>query len=204
MDAHDLRTPPEGWKWCEILEVAAKTKYPIGDGDHGQIKPSMYTNSGIPYIRVADISKGEIKKEKLVYISKEIHEKNLKSELHPDDIIISKTGATIGKVAIIPDEIPLANTTSSVGKITLDKNKMIPTFLFYFMNTSFFQNQMWSVSFKSAQPGFNIIDLKKFKILVPPLPTQRHIVSILEKAEETKRLRARRMSLRKGCCKVYL
>ncbi|VVB94125.1 Type-1 restriction enzyme MjaXIP specificity protein [uncultured archaeon] len=187
---NERRALPEGWEWHELLEVASKTKYPIGDGDHGQIKPSMYTNSGIPYIRVADISEGEIKKEKLVYISKDIHEKNLKSELHPDDIIISKTGATIGKVAIIPNEIPLANTTSSVGKITLDKTKMIPKFLVYFMNTSFFQNQMWSVSFKSAQPGFNIINLKKFNIVVPPLPTQRRIVSILEKAEETKRLRA--------------
>lgn len=178
---------PNGWNIQTIENVGSKiSSYPIGDGDHGQIKPSDYRDNGIPYIRVADMVNDRISLKKLVYIPKEIHERNLKSELHPNDVIIAKTGATIGKVAVIPRNIRVANTTASIGKITLDDEKVMPKYLLYFIKTKYFTQQMWAVSKKSAQPGFNVKDIKKFKIIVPPLPTQKKIVAILDKAEKLK------------------
>jgi len=181
---------PNGWNIQTIENVGSKnSSYPIGDGDHGQIKPSDYRDNGIPYIRVADMVNDKISLKKLVYIPKEIHERNLKSELHPNDVIIAKTGATIGKVAVIPRNIRVANTTASIGKITLDDEKVMPKYLLYFIKTRYFTQQMWAVSKKSAQPGFNVKDIKKFKIIVPPLLTQKKIVAILEKAEKLKEWR---------------
>lgn len=181
---------PNDWKIYELHELASKeSAYPIGDGDHGQIKPDYYQDSGIPYIRVADLVDDKISLENMVYIPKNIHYENLKSELKPSDIIIAKTGATIGKVALIPKSIPIANTTASIGKITLDTSKMLPKFLLYFLKTKYFTSQMWRVSNKSAQAGFNIKDMKKFNIIIPPIPTQKKITSILEKAEQLKQWR---------------
>lgn len=172
----------------KLQDIAAKTKYPIGDGDHGQIKPSHYSINGIPYIRVADIGwDGELIRDKMVFISNETHKANLKSLLLPGDIVISKTGATIGKVAIIPDDIHEANTTSSVGKLTLDKKKAFPRFVFWCMKSSQFQNQMWRVSKKSAQPGFNIEDLKGFCIPLPQIEVQQHIATILDHSDSIRR-----------------
>jgi type I restriction enzyme S subunit len=48
---------------------------------------------------------------------------------------------------------------------------------------------MWKVSHKSAQPGFNIVDLKNFLIPVPPIETQRKIVAILDLAEQLRQNR---------------
>ena len=181
------------WQKVELGELVSKeVSYPIGDGDHGQIKPSMYQDHGVPYIRVGDMVADKICLDKIVYISEKVHKNNLKSELFPGDVLIAKTGATIGKVAIIPKSIQKANTTSSVGKITPDKNKILPEYLLYFIKTKEFIKQMWLVSIKSAQPGFNIINLKKFKIPLPfsndqpDLKEQERIVSILEKAEKLK------------------
>ena len=52
-----------------LQDIAAKTKYPIGDGDHGQIKPAYYTKEGIPYIRVADIGwDGELNRKNIQHL----------------------------------------------------------------------------------------------------------------------------------------
>ena len=168
----------------ELEKVAAKTKYPIGDGDHGAIKPACYQDHGVPYIRVADITwGGQIVRSKMVYIPQEVNEANPKSFLYPGDIVISKTGATIGKVAIIPDDIKIANTTASIGKVTLDTDLAIPKYVLWCMKSHQFQTQMWRVSHKSAQPGFNVKDLKKFKIPLPPLDQQKKIAAILDAAD---------------------
>lgn len=171
---------PTGWILTSIEAIAADTKYPVGDGDHGNIKPSSYTSSGIPYIRVADIGWGSFEPHGLVYIPESIHQDNLKSELFPGDVLIAKTGATIGKCCIIPASIKKANTTSSVGKVTVNKDLIIPEWLICYFLSSKFKEKMWSVSIKTAQPGFNIINLKKFKIPIPPLPEQKSIVDKID------------------------
>ena len=172
------------WPTQKLEDLAADIPYPIGDGDHGQIKPSFYTDSGIPYIRVGDIGWGVFKPDNIVFISKEVHEINLKSELRPGDILLAKTGATIGKCCIVPDSITRANTTSSVGKVTVDKNKVLPQWvLYWFLSPAFFRF-MWSISKRAAQPGFNNRDIKLFEIPLPPLAEQRRIVGLLDEAFE--------------------
>ena len=109
--------------------VDNSNNYPIGDGDHGQISPDLYTDNGIPYIRVQNLTfKGDINFEGITYISEETHKNNLKSKLVADDILIAKTGATVGKLCLLPKNFKEYNTTSSVGKITLDKNKLLPKY----------------------------------------------------------------------------
>lgn len=167
---------PKGWSRVPLEAIAAKSKYPIGDGDHGQIKPSCYSDTGIPYIRVKDIGWGSFEPNGLVYIPEKVHNENLKSELFPGDILLAKTGATIGKCCIIPENILRANTTSSVGKVSVDRHLVMPEWIINCMLTPDFLNQIWAVSMKTAQPGFNIKDLKRFMINLPPLTEQRNIL----------------------------
>lgn len=173
-----------GWPLVRLQEIAADIPYPIGDGDHGQIKPAMYSNSGVPYIRVADIGWGHFEPNGLVHIPESVHEANLKSELRPGDILIAKTGATIGKCCVVPSNVAKANTTSSVGKISVDQTRMIPEFLLYWFLTPEFQKYLWSISTRAAQPGFNIADMKLFKVPVPPLDEQQRVVHLLDEAFE--------------------
>lgn len=176
-----MRKLPKGWVLTALEQLAADTKYPIGDGDHGQINPECYSHSGIPYIRVGDIGWGKFEPKAMVYIPEDIHNKNLKSELIPGDIVIAKTGATIGKCSIIPDSIERANTTSSVGKVSVEKKVTSPKWvLFYFLSKEFL-DQMWAVSQKTAQPGFSIREMKRFIIPLAPLNEQNRIVAKLEK-----------------------
>lgn len=184
------------WKEYTFEELQDNShKYPIGDGDHGQITPKYYQKIGIPYVRVKDIVNDELSKKNLVYISEETHKKNSKSHLMPNDVIIAKTGATIGKVAIIPEWMKQANTTSSIGKITVDQSKIIPSFLYYFLKTSFFKREMYKLSNRSAQEGFNVADIKKFKIRVPHIEVQKKIVDILEISDQLRVINEKKLQL---------
>ncbi|MFV5692931.1 restriction endonuclease subunit S [Flavobacterium sp. LT1R49] len=171
---------PKKWTIVPLEKLGEDKYYAIGDGDHGQIRPSDYRNLGIPYIRVGDLDWGFFKEDKLVYISEEVHNKNLKSELLPGDILIAKTGATIGKCCIVPNHIKKANTTSSVGKVSINKDLTSSKWiLYYFLSPDFFK-LMWSHSHRTAQPGFNIIDIKNFPVPLPPLLEQNRIVTKLD------------------------
>ena len=64
-------------------------------------------------------------------------------------------------------------------------------FLYYFIKSNNFKKQMWAVSGKTAQPGFGIINLKKFVLPLPLLSIQEKIVQkldeILGQLEEKKK-----------------
>lgn len=175
---------PSDWIILPIKRVKDKTHpYPIGDGDHGSIKPEDYIDEGIPYIRVQNMSwGGPIIMENIAYISEKVNELNKKSELHPNDILVAKTGATIGKTCIIPANMPKANTTSSVGKVTVGKD-FSSKYIFYLLGSEVCIRQMWlKAGQKSAQPGFNIDELVDFKIPIPQdLPTQQRIADFLDR-----------------------
>ena len=171
---------PKGWVEVKIEDIGAKKYYAIGDGDHGKITPNMYQNEGIPYIRVADIGWGSFNPEKMVFISENVDNENLKSELLPNDVLIAKTGATIGKCCIVPENIKKANTTSSVGKVTVNPKLTSSKFLLYYFLSPKFYNLMWSYSNRTAQPGFNNRDLKIFPIPLPPKAEQERMVEKLD------------------------
>lgn len=179
---------PEHWEMKRVKDLASRRKYyPIGDGDHGSIKPEMYLDRGIPYIRVQNLSwDGKVDFENIVYISQDVQNHNKKSRLTPNDILIAKTGATVGKLGIIPNEIEEANTTSSVGKVSVDERVCLPRFVLYAFMANHFQFTLWNIaSQKSAQPGFNIDDLVLFNVVVPPMMEQVELANYLDSKLDT-------------------
>jgi type I restriction enzyme, S subunit len=172
----------DGFYKSKVKYLVDKSKYyQIGDGDHGSIKPTDYTDSGVPYIRVQNLSfTGKFLKKGLVYISNEIHKKNQKSKIIPYDLLVAKTGS-VGKLCLMLSDMPESNTTSSVGKITFDQNKFFPKYFLYYFQSNYMQNLIKQISFqKSAQPGFNIDDLVDFPVIHPNLDMQKQVSRYLD------------------------
>ena len=145
---------PKGWEVRRLKYLTPENRYyPIWDWDHWAIKPDMYKDDGIPYIRVQNLTwSWEISYDWMVYLSEETHKNNPKSILYPNDILIAKTGATIWKLCLVPSNIPEANTTSSVGKISINHQKYNVRFILYAMMSPYFRNQYELDAYeKSAQ-----------------------------------------------------
>lgn len=177
-----MGTIPKTWKVVSINSVKDYNHpYPIGDGDHGQISPDDYLGEGVPYIRVQNLTwEGQLNLDNVVYISEKVNNANSKSILRPNDILVAKTGATIGKTAIMPETVPVANTTSSVGKLTVSP-KYSSKYVYYVLSSDVCLTQMWiKAGQKTAQPGFNIVDLAAFRIPFPGVSEQHAIADYLD------------------------
>lgn len=123
-----------------------------------------------------------IKKENMVYISAKQNETIKNSTLRPNDILFAKTGATIGKTAIITEEMPIANTTSHIGKITVDTNKFYPKYIYYVMSSEVGNFQLWSIAGKKAtRPEVGLDEVRYIKFLVPKsIEEQQQIAKYLD------------------------
>jgi len=142
----------------------------------------MIILEGIPYIRVLNLTYGNgLNMENLVFISDSMNALIKNSTLHPNDILIAKTGATIGKTAIVPESLPISNTTSHVGKITLPKTQNAKYF-YYVMTSLVVQNQIEDLSaMQSTRPELGIDGLKNLTVIVPSIEEQNEIVQYLDK-----------------------
>lgn len=173
---------PNGWKISKIKYlIDSNHPYPVGDGDHGMIKADDYLAEGIPYIRVLNLTWGNgLNMENIVYISEAMNAMIKNSTLKPNDILIAKTGATIGKTAIVPEALPISNTTSHVGKITLP-DIHDAKFFYYVVTSSIVQKQIEDLSaMQSTRPELGIEGLKNLIVVVPPLNVQKEISKFLD------------------------
>ncbi|MFV0148945.1 restriction endonuclease subunit S [Empedobacter falsenii] len=81
-----------------------------------------------------------------MFISKEIHEKELKrSILKSEDILFAIAGATIGKCAIVSEDILPANTNQALAIIRLNEN----------INVKYIFNFLQSLEMKKYIEKFN-------------------------------------------------
>ena len=83
---------PEGWGFPKITHILDYTHpYPIGDGDHGSIKATDYTEHGIPFIRVQNLGFAtDLCLDNVVYISEAQNRTIQNSTLKPNDILFGE------------------------------------------------------------------------------------------------------------------
>ena len=160
-------------KYLKLEDILKKEKYAIVDGPFGtQLHVTDYKTEGIAVLRVKNIGINEFINKDLVYISKDKHKELLRSRVHKGDIIIAKTGATFGKACLFPDDLLTeANITASCCKISVDPNKANPYFIAELINSPVVHSQLERYSEKAAQPGFNMIELRK--IIIPDISIEK-------------------------------
>jgi type I restriction enzyme S subunit len=152
----------------------------ITDGTHHTPK---YTDSGIPFLRVTDITKSNDSKK---YISKEEHLQLIK-RCNPEfgDVLYTKNG-TIG-VAKVVDWNYDFSVFVSLCLIKLNKNLVEPKFIESFLNTHLALRQAMSHSKTGTITNLHLIEIKKIKCPLPSLELQNQFtekISLIEKQIE--------------------
>ncbi|MDD4684389.1 MAG: restriction endonuclease subunit S [Bacteroidales bacterium] len=144
--------------------------------------PIVDIDTGIKCIRIQDISQSK-KYENWGYTN--VDEKNFKKfQLKQNDIIIARTGATIGVNIRIKNDL---NAVYNNGLIRIRVNNQIcnPIYLYYNIRTSNYYGFIDSISGgTSSQPNMQINALLRFEINLPPLDEQKRIADVLSALDD--------------------
>ena len=186
----------KGWRWVRLGEIVKKDKFSIVDGPFGtQLHTSDYVSSGVPLIRIKNFKYNfEFDESDLKFISEEKFEELKRSAVFPGDIILAKTGATIGKVCIFPSKFEKGLITSSCAKISVDRNIVDNKFVIFALATEKVQKQILILSSGSTRPSLTlsqVADLEiplPFKNGQPALDEQKRIVSYLDQISEKQKI----------------
>lgn len=134
-------------------------------------------NTGLKYITVSDMGDKFVSNKDIKYITQEIETKIKKYKVITGDIIISVAG-TLGKVNIITEEFNNANLTENCDKLTEFKG-CITEYLFYFLQSEKFLDEINRIKTSSAQPKLALDRLRIFVIPVPIIEEQQKIADCL-------------------------
>ncbi len=159
----------ENWKWMKLEEIAEQKKFSIVDGPFGtQLQKKHYKKQGIPLVRILNIKYGLIFDEKnLVYISENDFARLQRSAVYPNDILLAKTGATIGKVCLFPSKYKRGLITSSCAKISVNKHLFSHKFIAYLIRSKPIQKNILGISTGATR---NSLTLSLIKNLILPIP----------------------------------
>ena len=167
------------WDIVKLENVCNK----ITDGVHS--KP-VYTNIGIPFISVKDITTKKLLFEDCKFISEDDHYKYIK-RCNPEynDILYTKVGATYGRAAIVDTTKPFSLYVS-VALLKPKKELINPLFLKAVLNTKYVKTQADKRIKGIGVPDLHLIEIKNFAIPLPPFEQQNQFAQIVHKVEAQK------------------
>ena len=158
--------------------------YDIMDGNHGELHPktSDYVEKGIPFIMANNIYDGELHLTNCAFLKKEQADNLRKGFAKAGDILLTHKG-TIRNVGYVPDmiETDYIMLTPQVTYYRVNKNNNIlsKNYLYYFLQSSEFQNRLKLLSTQSTRAYIGITEQKKLKIKIPDKNIQNKLCSIL-------------------------
>ena len=116
------------------------------------------------------------------YLSTEKYEESPEIKVYLNDIILVKTGNTIGKVAIVDKEI--GDATINPNTVLLKNITCFNKYLYYIVVSEIIQKPLNKSITVGAQQSVNQETLKKILIPIPTLKEQEKIASILSTVDE--------------------
>ena len=166
---------PKSWEWVRLGDLVSK----IGSGSTPTGGKAIYLKTGIPFIRSQNVYNDGLRLDDVAYISAEINLKMSGTVVHPKDILLNITGASIGRCALVPDNFVQGNVNQHV-LILRPVLTDVREYLHRYITSPVFQNRIMDEQIGVSREGISAEKLKKFIIPLPPLAEQRRIVARLE------------------------
>jgi len=139
---------------------------------------------GVITISPSNIKNDVFSIENSTYLSWEKYYESPEIQIFPNDIIIVKTGSTIGKTSIIPNGTP--EMTLNPQLIVLKEIQINPKYFYYQTVCKFIKESFDIEQTGSTTPTISQEKINGFPILTPPLSEQQQIVEYLD--EQTQKI----------------
>ncbi len=166
------------WNCCYVEDVADVTVGVV-------IKPTQYyCEKGIPAFRSLNIGEMKVNDSDWVYFTEEGNEKNRKSILKENDVLVVRSGAP-GKSCVITKKYEGYNVVDAIIAHP-NLEKVNPVFLCMFTNMPHGMNQIKAKTGGAAQQHFNVGGYNSLKIILPPLSLQNDFADFVQQIDKSK------------------
>ena len=171
---------PYNWPIIYVEEVASVSVGVV-------IKPAQYytdAEHGVKAFRSLNIGPMKIKDSEWVYFSDEGNEKNSKSKLKENDLLIVRSGAP-GTACVVPKKYEGCNAIDIIIARP-DTERVNPYYLCTYTNMPHGKRQIEEGTGGAAQQHFNVGKYNKLQLTLPPMELQNVFVSFAAQIEKTK------------------
>ena len=144
-----------------------------------------YPEEGIPFLRVQNIMQNYISDADIKYLSASQNQEILRSQLRKDDVLLTITGVSYGKSAVVTDEFVGANINQHSVKMTV-KN-IAPYFLSTFLNCKYGYSQSTRHVVGITRPALDYSAIRSFSIPDLDAGFQEAIASCCRQAERSRK-----------------
>lgn len=166
-------------EWKETTLTALCT-----DISYGYTESAKLEKVGPKFLRITDITNGRINWGNVPFCPISESDFN-KYKLLPGDIVIARTGATTGANYTIKKGDPSYLVFASyLIRYKIDRTKAEPSFIGQLLRSANWQDYVDAIAGGSAQPGANAKQLGSFEILLPEIPEQTAIASVLNSLDD--------------------
>lgn len=178
----DLNFNENGLDIVSIEELCTLIK----DGTHQTPTYTEDKQSGFKFLSSKDVMTQKISWDDIKYIPTELHEK-LYATIQPkrNDILMSKNGVNYG-VAAVNDTDEVFDIYVSLALLRPIVEKVNPVYLRCAINSPDTKRQFDSSIKGIGVPNLHLGEIKKTKILLPPMSKQNEFVSFVEQNDKSK------------------
>ena len=154
----------------------------IRNGFVGTVTPYFTDEkNGVRYIRGTNIHDGVLVDNDYVYINKEFHQKNIRSELKSDDILVVQSGH-VGDCARVGEKYKGSNCHALI--IMTNGGKCDSQYVVYYLQSREGKSKLEKITTGGTVKHILASAIKKLEIPIPPLETQKRIVHVLDNFEK--------------------
>ncbi|MDH1626879.1 restriction endonuclease subunit S [Shewanella xiamenensis] len=164
---------PNGWEVKELQFLCSK----IAVGLAISVTPFM-RSSGVKLIRNQNIKRNYFNSDSVVYIDEVFANSNKSKKVRHGDVVAVRTGSNIGEACVVPKDFDGALTFTTL--IARPNPDLLDSFyLSTHINSDRGISEVNRLCAGGGKPNLNSGELKRYRLLTPPLPEQKKIAQIL-------------------------
>lgn len=165
---------PKGWAWCRNEELLDYTT--SGSRDWKK----YYNNTGSLFIRTQDIKTNSLVLENVARVKLPKNVEGKRSLVEINDLLMTITGANVGKVARVDLEIREAYVSQSVALMKFIDNRISPYIFYYFQAREFGATFIEKMVYGVGRQVLSLENMRDVPVCICSIREQSKIIQELE------------------------
>lgn len=165
---------PNNWKWIRNNDLL----YYVTSGSRDWKK--YYSETGAYFIRTQDIKTNKLQIENAAFVNLPENVEGKRSLVQKGDLLMTITGANVGKVAYIKENIPESYVSQSVALMKPINPRVTPFLHIYFQSDVYGAKMINGLVYGVGRPVLSLENMREAPVTICSFEEQEEIISLIE------------------------